>query len=70
MISVRLDKGIEERLCLLAERTGRSKSYHVREALREFLEDREDYFLAVEVLEEGGERFSLEEVKKTLDLES
>jgi RHH-type rel operon transcriptional repressor/antitoxin RelB len=41
MIAVRLPKEIEERLERLAKQTGRTKTYYVREAITEHLEDME-----------------------------
>jgi len=52
MIAVRLPKDIETRLDTLAEKTGRTKTYHVREAILEHLEDLEDVYLAEQTLEE------------------
>lgn len=49
---VRLDDETEARLNRLAERTGRSKSFYVREATLEKLEEYEDYYLAKDALEE------------------
>ncbi len=66
MIGLR-DKEIEERLERLAQKTGRSKSFYVRQALQEFLEDREDYLLGLARLEAGGRRVSLEDAEKELN---
>ncbi|WEO76411.1 DUF6290 family protein [Cryobacterium sp. SO2] len=58
-ISIRLTPEEEERLERLSQRTGRSKSFYVRAALREHLTDLEDAFLADEALdsfEAGGRR--------------
>lgn len=66
MIGLR-DKEIEARLERLAQKTGRSKSFYVRQALQEFLEDREDYLLGLARLESGGRRLSLEEAEKELN---
>ncbi len=49
---IRLDDETEARLNRLAERTGRSKSFYVREATLEKLEEYEDYYLARDALEE------------------
>lgn len=46
MLAVRLPEDIEERLDRLARKTGRAKSFYVREALNEYLADLEDFYLA------------------------
>ncbi len=69
MLSVRLDPKIEERLEALAAKTGRTKTYYVREAILEHLEDMEDRYLAIERLENPAQRWTLEEVEQELDLE-
>lgn len=66
MIGLR-DKDIEERLEKLARKTGRSKSFYVRQALKEFLEDREDYLLGLARLEADGRRLSLDDAEKEFD---
>lgn len=45
MLAVRLNLDTERRLSHLARETGRSKSYYVRQAIEDFLENREDYLL-------------------------
>ena len=45
MRAVGLPKEIEQRLATLAERTGPTKTYAVREAVLAHLEDMEDYSL-------------------------
>ncbi|HUW41410.1 MAG TPA: DUF6290 family protein [Rectinemataceae bacterium] len=52
MIAVRLPKEIETRLDALAEKTGRTKTFYVREAILEYLEDLEDLYLAEKTLTE------------------
>jgi RHH-type rel operon transcriptional repressor/antitoxin RelB len=59
MIAIRLPQSIEKRLERLARRTGRTKTYYVREAILEHLEDLEDLYLAeraVERIRSGEER--------------
>jgi RHH-type rel operon transcriptional repressor/antitoxin RelB len=51
MLGVRLEKELEDRLESLAQQTGRSKSYHARQAIQQYVEDREDYLIAVAALE-------------------
>jgi RHH-type rel operon transcriptional repressor/antitoxin RelB len=51
MLAIRLPQSIEKRLEKLARRTGRTKTYYVREAILEHSEDLEDMYLAEGVLE-------------------
>lgn len=69
MLGIRLDKDTEERLNRLCLKTGRTKSYYAKKAIREFIEDREDYLLAVAVLEENNPRVSYDEIRKDLGLD-
>ena len=68
MLAVRLPEEIEKRLNALAKKTGRTKTYYVREAVVDHLEDLEDIYLALSRLEKPGKRWSLEEVEKEIDL--
>lgn len=49
--SIRLSPETEQRLDALASQTGRSKAFYLREMIERSLEDVEDYYLAVNVLE-------------------
>ncbi len=49
--SIRLDPVTEKRLDFLADHTGRTKAYYLRELVEQGLEDLEDYYLAAEELE-------------------
>lgn len=69
MLAVRLPKEIEERLEELARKTGRSKSYYVRQAILEHLDDLEDYYLAVERLEQNLPGIPLDELERRLGLQ-
>ena len=51
MTALRLPPEIEARLEALAKATGRAKSFYVREAILEHLEDMEDAYLASATLE-------------------
>jgi len=51
MLAIRLPESIEKRLEKLARRTGRTKTYYVREAILQHLEDIEDVYLAERALE-------------------
>ena len=46
MLAIRLPESIEKRLEKLAKRTGRTKSFYVREAILHHLEELEDLYLA------------------------
>ncbi len=69
---IRIPEEIDERLRRLAAETGRSKSYYIRKALTQNLEDMEDAYLADErlvALRTGrSHTHSLAEVEKPLDL--
>ncbi len=69
MLGVRLEPELEKRLQVLADKTGRTKSFYAREAIRQFLEDREDYLLGIAVLERNEPVISLEELERRLGLE-
>jgi RHH-type transcriptional regulator, rel operon repressor / antitoxin RelB len=45
-ISIRLPEELEARLEKLASRTGRTKSYYIRQAIEEHIADIEDFYLA------------------------
>jgi len=68
MLAIRLDKKIEDRLTLLARRTGRTKTYYAREAILEHLDELEDTHLALERLANPSRIYSAEEVKRALGL--
>ena len=63
-IAIRLAPEIEDKLTSLAKKTHRSKSFYVREAIVSYLEEMEDYYLALEALDNPGRLLSLEEARK------
>lgn len=69
MLSVRIKEALEERLAELTNKTHRSKSYYVERALEQFLDEYEEYLIALSKLEEEGPNVSLDEVKKQLGLD-
>jgi len=69
MLAVRLDSEIERKLARLAHETGRSKSYYVKQAIKSYLEEREEYLLALAVLERDEPLKSIAKVRKELGLE-
>jgi RHH-type transcriptional regulator, rel operon repressor / antitoxin RelB len=68
-IAVRLQKDLNQRLASLATRTGRSKSFYVKQAILRYLEDMEDTYLAIDRIENPGTRVSMEDAKRILDVE-
>ena len=68
-IALRLPEELDERLSKLAQKTHRSKSYYAREALEHYIEDLEDYYLGMHVLENPGKIYTLEEVEKMCGLD-
>ena len=69
-ITVRLGTDVEKRLDELSKLTGRTKTYYIRQALQEKLDDLEDLYIAQQRLEQPeGERWSLEELERGDDLE-
>lgn len=74
--SIQLTPDAEQRLDLLVSQTGRSKAFYLTEMIErglEDLEDLEDYYLAIDVLERvraGTEHVhSADEARKILALE-
>ena len=69
MLSIRLPEEMEARINRLAESTQRSKSFFVKEALRNYLDDMEDYY---DVLKRQNDPtrnlISLEELENALEL--
>jgi RHH-type rel operon transcriptional repressor/antitoxin RelB len=72
MLAIRLPEAIEKRLDALAKETGRTKSFYVREAILEHLDDLEDIYFAEKELAEiragRAESTPLEEVMKEYGL--
>lgn len=68
-IAMRLEDELHERLVEVARRLDRSKSWVMREGLKQFLEDIEDVVIAEERLRDPNAKYvSFDEVKRELDL--
>lgn len=71
--SIRLNPETERRLDDLASQTGRTKAYYLREIIEQGIEEMEDYYLAVDVLErirKGQEQVhSAADIRKDLGLD-
>lgn len=72
-LSIRLDDDLAARLERLARLTGRSKTFYVKQAIEDHIEDLEDLYFAQQVAKrvaEGRERLiPLEQVERELGLE-
>jgi RHH-type rel operon transcriptional repressor/antitoxin RelB len=68
MLGIRLEPELEEKLESLAKETGHSKSYYAREAIRQYLEDREDYLKGIAALERREPTITLDELERRLGL--
>ena len=68
MLAIRLPDSIEERLNSLALETGRSKTALAREAILEYIDDLEDYYLAEARARLNRKTISLAEVERKLGL--
>jgi len=73
MLAIRLPEDIEERLNVLAKETGRTKTFYVREAILEYLDELEDLYLAEKRIEDiragRSKPVPLKDVMKRYDLE-
>ncbi|MGC1373049.1 MAG: CopG family transcriptional regulator [Candidatus Sulfotelmatobacter sp.] len=70
--SIRLSAKAEQRLDFLAEQTGRTKAFYLRQMIENGLDDLEPYYLAADVLErirKGEEKtYSSSQVRAELGL--
>ena len=72
MLAIRLPAEVETRLEALAKATGRTKTYYVREAILEHLDDLEDLYLAeqrlIDIRAGRSRAYTLDEVECDLGL--
>jgi RHH-type rel operon transcriptional repressor/antitoxin RelB len=68
MLAIRLPETIEERLSVLANETGRTKTALAREAILEYIDDLEDYYLAEARARQNRKTIPLAEVERKLGL--
>ncbi|MCY4593183.1 MAG: TraY domain-containing protein [Bryobacterales bacterium] len=73
-VALRLPDEVAQRLNRLADRTGRSKTFYMIEAIREHLDDLEDLYLAeqrlIDIQAGKSQTVPLEEVIERYGLES
>ncbi len=70
MASFRLDKELENRLDHLAEITGRTKTFYIRELIKEHIGELEDRYIAEKRLEKPGSNLTSQEMRQELGLEN
>jgi RHH-type transcriptional regulator, rel operon repressor / antitoxin RelB len=74
MLAIRLPENIENRLKVLAENTGRKKTFYAREAILKHLDDLEDIYLAEKRFENikagKSKTIPLEKIMKEYELEN
>lgn len=68
MLAIRLSDPIEARLNALAAETGRTKTALAREAILEYIDDLEDYYLAEARARQNRKAIPLDEVERELGL--
>ncbi len=68
MLAVRLPENLDKQLNSLVKKTGHTKSYYVKQAIANFLEDYSDYCIALARIEENLPSIDLEDAKKNLGL--
>lgn len=68
MISLRFPDDLDKKLENLSHELDRNKSYLIRQAVEEFLEDREEYLIALARLSKNEKEYTLEEVEKKLGI--
>ena len=69
MLTVRLPEPIEQRLAALARKTGRTKTTLAREAILEYIEDLEDFYLAEARARKNRKPIPLDDVERQLGLD-
>lgn len=73
-VSLRLPNDVAERLSLLAKETGRSKTYYMVEAIKTYIEDLEDIYIAEQRLTDiragKSQVISKEEMEHRLGLDN
>lgn len=69
MLAIRLPDPIEQRLAALAHKTGRTKTALAREAILEYIDDLEDFYLAEARARKNRRTIALDDVARQLGLD-
>lgn len=70
MASLRLSQELENRLDHLAEITGRTKTFYIRQLIEEHIDELEDRYVAEARLENPAERLSSKKMRQELGLDN
>ena len=68
MLAIRLPDALEKRLDTLANETGRTKTALAREAIAEYIDDLEDFYLAEARARQNRKTIPLADVERDLGL--
>ena len=68
MLAIRLPDAIEKRLSVLAAESGRTKTALAREAILEYIDDLEDFYLAEARARQNRKAIPMSEVEQALGL--
>ncbi len=68
MASLRLNKELENRLDRLAETTGRTKTFYIRQLIEDHIDELEDRYLAGSRLENPADRLTSKKMRQELGL--
>lgn len=69
MLAIRLPQPIEDRLNKLAQETGRTKTTLAREAILEYIEDLEDFYLTEARARKNRKTIPIDNVERQLGLD-
>ena len=69
MASLRLKKELENRLEHLAQTTGRTKTFYIRQLIEDHIDDLEDRYLAESRLEKPADRLTSKKMRQELGLD-
>ena len=70
MASLRLNKELESRLDRLAEITGRTKTFYIRQLIEDHIDELEDRYIAEFRLENPADRLTSKKMRQELGLEN
>lgn len=67
-VTMRLPAELVGELEKVARETGRTKTYYMKKALIEYLEDRQDYLTLVKALEKRGKSIPFDQIRRECGL--